>query len=109
MYRHATKPNRYGICLESFRCAGRRLTTKEAVARYFARCTNAAGGHLAPKSNADRAAAAEAELAAAVAELPAFVAEVAAPLAEVEALDADVAAAAADAAAEVELPNTESV
>ena len=63
VYRHATKPNRYGIRLESFRCAGRRLTTKEAVARYFADCTDAANGVSTNLvSDSDRAAAAEAEL-----------------------------------------------
>ena len=65
VFRHATRPNRYGVRLESFVSGGRRMTTVEAIDRYHARCTEAANG-IKPSAVgiSDRAAAAEAELAA---------------------------------------------
>lgn len=63
VFRHASRPNRHGIVLESFACGGRRFTTLEAVSRYTAKTTAAANLTTSPAPTlSDRAAVAEAEL-----------------------------------------------
>jgi len=62
--RHALKPNRYGVQLESFHSGGRRYTTKQSIYRYIDRTTEAAAGRQAGVTDSDRATAAEAELSA---------------------------------------------
>ena len=65
LWRQCTRANRYGITLETIVCGGKRMTSLEAIKRYFAANTAAANGTTVKPSTTkqrDRIANAEREL-----------------------------------------------